>query len=71
MLMHFTNNTLALVMGNIDSLKDMDTWLDVFPMWQYCLIVLSALVYLWIFVRTMNLIPLDSPTGNCDETKTM
>ena len=71
MLMHFTNNTLALVMGNIDSLKDMDTWLDVFPMWQYCLIALSALVYLWIFVRTMNLIPLDSPTGNCDETKTM
>ncbi len=30
MLMHFTNNTAALMLAQIDSLKDKDTWMDVF-----------------------------------------
>ena len=29
MLMHFTNNTMALIIGHIESLKDCETWLDV------------------------------------------
>ncbi len=66
MLMHFTNNTIALIAGNIDSLKDADTWLDIMPVWAYCVIAVVFLAYLYIFTKRLNEIPLNSPQGNCD-----
>ena len=66
MLMHFTNNTIALIAGNIDSLKDADTWLDIMPVWAYCVIAVVLLAYLYIFIKRINEIPLNSPQGNCD-----
>lgn len=66
MFMHFTNNTIALIAGNIDSLKDADTWLDIMPVWAYCVIAVVFLAYLYIFIKRINEIPLNSPQGNCD-----
>ncbi|MCQ2181233.1 MAG: CPBP family intramembrane metalloprotease [Bacteroidales bacterium] len=67
MLMHFTNNTFALVMSRIPEFKDMDTWRDVLPGREFfvilaCCILITALVVLR-FVR----IELKSDKGNIDE----
>lgn len=67
MLMHFTNNTFALIFSNIDSLKDTDFILQTMPIWQYCTIAIVCLAYMWLFIRTMNKIQLGSVSGNCDE----
>ena len=67
MLMHFTNNTFALIISNLDTLKDTDNWLQVLPVWQYCIVAVICFAYLWIFIRTLNRIELASPSGNCDE----
>lgn len=71
MLMHFTNNTFALIIGNIDSLKDVENWLDIMPAWQYCLVAAVCLAFLYVFIKELNRIALDSPTGNCAETGTI
>ena len=67
MLMHFTNNTFALIFSNIDALKDTDFILQVLPLWQYCIIAAVCLAYLWLFIKTINKIQLASKCGNCDE----
>ena len=71
MLMHFTNNTFALIISNIDSLKDTDNWLEIMPVWQYSIIAAACLVLLWVFIRMLNSIELSSPSGNCDELKAL
>lgn len=54
MLMHFTNNTLALVCGQIDSLKDMDYWTDVFTKGQYAILFTAGLVVLGLVVLSLS-----------------
>ena len=62
MLMHFTNNTFALVIGHVDSLKDAENWMDVLgPGYWYCFaasVLLIALVLL-----AFSRIPLERPSG--------
>lgn len=46
MLMHFTNNGIALLTSHIDAFKDADTWMDVlgnmyWPMFAACVIILA------------------------------
>jgi uncharacterized protein len=69
MLMHFTNNTMALVMGNVDSLKDADTWLDVLSVGQYSAVAVIFAVLLFLVVRMLGKIELQSRQGNCDGIK--
>lgn len=66
MLMHFTNNTLALVVGQIDSLKDADTWFDVLSVPEYASIAVIAVVALAFTIWKLNKIELIRPQGNCD-----
>lgn len=54
MLMHFTNNTLALVCGQIDSLKDMEYWTDVFTRGQYAVLFAAGLVVLGLVVLSFS-----------------
>lgn len=67
MLMHFANNTFALTLGNIDSLKDMDSWMDVFPGGQYWLMFAGFLLIAGIVVKMFHDIPLQQERGNLDE----
>lgn len=57
MLMHFANNTLSLVLSNIDSLKDMDTWMDVIPANYYWLLFAAALLLSVLCIRLFGRIP--------------
>jgi len=66
MLMHFTNNTLALVCGHIDALKDMDFWTDVFSGTQYGILFAAGIILLVLVVMEFARIPKVSPQGACE-----
>jgi hypothetical protein len=62
MLMHFTNNTFALVVGHIDSIKDAETWMDVLGSgYWYCFA--AAVLLLVLVVKTFAKIPVERPCG--------
>ncbi len=65
MLMHFVNNTAALVIGHIEALKDKETWMDVLgPSFWYCFVGSLLLVAL-IVLAFQRIAPL-RPSGSCD-----
>ena len=62
MLMHFTNNTFALILGHIDSLQDAETWMDVLgPGYWYCFA--ASLLLIVLVVLAFSRIPLARPSG--------
>ncbi len=62
MLMHFTNNTFALVIGHVDSLKDAENWMDVLgPGYWYCFAASVLLIVL--VIMAFHRIPLERPSG--------
>ena len=62
MLMHFTNNTFALVIGHIDSLKDAENWMDVLgPGYWYCFA--ASVLLIALVVLAFRRIPLERPSG--------
>ncbi len=63
MLMHFTNNTFALAMSNVDSLKDADSWMEVFPGSVYYLVFAACLLLLSLIILRYRTIPVN---GNCN-----
>ena len=69
MLIHFVNNGTAVILSNIESLKDYDYWIDMFGRGPYAVAVTVAVVVLllclWLFAR----IPLQHPWGNIDEVE--
>ncbi len=67
MLMHFANNTFALIAAQSEALKDAETWFDVLPGIRYWVIFAAAILFLILFVRLLGRIPTASPSGNCDE----
>ena len=69
MLMHFTNNTFSLVMSNVDSLKDVESWMDVLPGMRYWIIFAAAILLLVLIVNAFRRIPLEQPQGNLDPVK--
>ena len=66
MLMHCVNNTLAVILGQIDSLKEMDNWMDVLAPAQYWVIFAACALLLVLIGRAFGRIDLQSPAGNCD-----
>jgi CAAX amino terminal protease family. len=69
MLMHFTNNTFALVMSNIDSLREAESFRDVMPEQLYWILIAAAVLLLVLIVRQFARIPLGRPEGNIDRVK--
>ena len=65
MLMHFTNNTVALVLGHISSLDEMDTWMDVLGS-GYWYVFAACVVLLGLAVNAFRRIHLSKPEGNID-----
>lgn len=67
MLMHFTNNTFALLISQSDILHDAEDWLDVMPAWLYWIIFAAFALMLVLIVRVFARIPSKGPNGGCDE----
>lgn len=67
MLMHFTNNTFALVMSNIDKFKDVENWTEVMKPSLYVEVMLLCAAFIWYFIKKFETVRLQSPQGNCDE----
>lgn len=65
MLMHFTNNTVALILGHIESLEGKETWMDVLGV-NYWFFFASCVLLLALVLLAFRRIPLQSPKGNID-----
>ena len=67
MLMHCVNNTFAVIVGQIDSLKDVDFMFQIMDRWQYISLLAASLVIIVLFVDIVwKNIPMKSPEGNMD-----
>ena len=69
MLMHFTNNTFALVMSNIDSLKDVESLTEVLGRELYWIIVAACALLTVLVVRAFRRIPTEQPESSLDPVK--
>ncbi|MBO7602819.1 MAG: CPBP family intramembrane metalloprotease [Bacteroidales bacterium] len=67
MLMHFVNNTFALVCGHISALEDMNTWADLIKAPLYYIVLASTVIITILVVLAFRKIQLKDPTGNLDE----
>lgn len=67
MLMHCANNTFALVLSNIDSVKDAETFSEVMSTGVIVTLLFVSAAFLYFFFRMFQRIPLPTRRGNCDE----
>lgn len=66
MIMHFVNNTLSLVLTQIDSLKDYDYYIDMMGARWYWLAFVASAILIFLIIRKFNTIECKRPQGNCD-----
>ena len=71
MLMHFANNTLALILGHVDALKDMNSWADVMPEKYYTLLAVACFLLTALIVLALRRIVPQKPEGSCDEVPSL
>ena len=71
MFMHFANNTLALVLGHIDSMKDMESWTDIMPVSQYLVTAAACFLLTILVVLAFRRIQPQKPEGSCDEVPSL
>ena len=69
MLMHFTNNALALVLSNIEGFEEFESWKEVFPGGYYWIIFAASVLLLVLTVRAFARIRPERPEGNMDPVK--
>lgn len=67
MLMHFTNNTFALIMSQSGILQDAEDWLDLMPAWLYWIIFAAFTLLIALIVRVFARIPSAGANGGCRE----
>lgn len=66
MLMHFTNNTFALILSHLDAFKDMDSWKDVLAGPSYWVILAASLIVVALVVKAFRDIPAKWETGGLE-----
>lgn len=66
MLMHCANNTLMVVLSNIDAFSGMEYWTDVLPAREYGIIFAACGLMILLIIRAFRRIPTLSPDGSCD-----
>lgn len=73
MLMHFTNNTMALVFSRIPSFAEAETMADVMSPWAYICLLIVCVLYLAAAAVTLHAVPMRSEDApcNCDEVASM
>lgn len=69
MFMHFVNNTFALIMGNVEALKDMNCWTDVMPAVNYYITATACIFVVVLAVLMFRRIPLAGKQGNSDSVE--
>ena len=66
MIIHFVNNGTAVVLSNIESLKDYDYWIDILGKQQYILVFIASCVVLAACLVVFSRIKVENPWGNID-----
>ena len=68
MLMHCTNNTMAVLIGKFgsESMKDAKSLVEVIPAWEYAIIFAVSAAVLFFLLSYLRSIPQEDPQGNCD-----
>ena len=66
MIMHFVNNGAAVVMSNIDSIKDYDYMIDIVGKQNYTIIFLVSCCVLAACIYAFSRIKVENPWGNID-----
>ena len=68
MLMHCTNNTMAVLIGKFgsESMKDAKSLVEVIPAWEYAIIFAVSVAVLFFLLSYLRSIPQEDPQGNCD-----
>lgn len=69
MLMHFTNNTVSLICGQMTMFEDAETWFDVLPVPVYCVLFAIFGAFLWWFILQLKQVPMIDKQGNCDRVE--
>jgi hypothetical protein len=66
MLIHFVNNGTAVILSNIESLKDYDYWIDILGKQNYTIVFLVSCVILAACLWAFSRIQVENPWGNID-----
>ncbi len=69
MLMHFANNTMALVLSNQNGLEDVEGWGDILTGPQYWIIFAGCVLLTALIILAFKRIQLERPEGNIDPVK--
>ena len=64
----YTNNTFALICGHTDSLKDVETMMDLFGR-AYPYALAASILIVLLSILAFKKIELNSKSGNMDEVK--
>lgn len=69
MLMHFVNNTMALLLSRVPALEDAETFADIMSPWAYACVIAACIIFLAAAFITLRAIPMraENATSNCDE----
>lgn len=71
MLMHFVNNTFALVISRIPAFKDMDSWVEVVAKPDYFIVLACCVIVTALVVLKFARIQVKGPKGNMDEVPSL
>ena len=67
MLMHFTNNTISLILSRIPGLESTDSWIDVIKQSSlYWTLFAACIIFLVLTIMELSRIETSSKCGNCD-----
>ena len=69
MLMHFVNNTMALLLSRVPALEEAETFADIMSPWAYACVIAACVIFLAAAFITLRAIPMrsENATSNCDE----
>jgi membrane protease YdiL (CAAX protease family) len=66
MIIHFVNNGSAVILSNIESLKDYEYWIDIMGKQNYTIVFLLSCVILAACLWAFSRIKIENPWGNID-----
>ena len=66
MIIHFVNNGTAVILSNVESLKDYDYWIDILGKQNYTLVFIASCAVLAACIAVFSRIKVENPWGNID-----
>lgn len=71
MLMHFVNNTFALICGHLDALKDAENWADLMPAPHYAVAAAACFLLTVLVLLEFRKIKPETPEGSFDSVPSL